>query len=86
MLPIIAEAAPLPDFAGEVAADATSLADAGLVIVGVADLAVAGAASLADAGILFPADAAGEVTVGMAYVADAEMATVKLPQDGDNEL
>ena len=43
-----------------------SLADAGKVTVGVADLAVAGAASLADAGMVFPADLAEKVTVGVA--------------------
>ena len=58
------------DFAEVVAADATSLADAGVVTIGVTDLADAGAPSLADAGILFPADLAGPDTVGVADLAD----------------
>ena len=40
-----------------------SLADAGMVTVGVTDLADARAASLADAGMEFPADPAGVVTI-----------------------
>ena len=85
MLPTVAGAAPLADFAEVVAADATSLADAGIlfladpavvVTVGVAPLADAEmatvtVANLADAGILFPANLAGPVTVGMAALADA---------------
>ena len=90
MLPTVAGAAPLADFAEVVAADATSLADAGIlfpadpagvVTVGVAPLADAGpvtmaVADLTDAGILFPADPAGVVTVGVAPLADAGMVTV----------
>ena len=52
-----------------------SLADAGKVTVGVADLAVAGAASLADAGMVFPADLAEKVTVGVAGLAVAGAAS-----------
>ena len=52
----------------------TSLADAGMVTVGVTDLAVARAAPLADAGMAFPANSAGIVTVGVTYLADAGMA------------
>ena len=51
-----------------------SLADAGMVTVGVTDLADARAASLADAGTAFPADPAGVVTVGVASLADTRMA------------
>ena len=58
MLPTVAGAASLTDFAEVVAADATSLADAAMVTIGVAVSADAGAASLANAGILFPADLA----------------------------
>ena len=71
MLPTVAGAAPLADFAEVVAADATSLTDAGMVTVGVTELADAGAPSLADTGILFPADPAGVVTVSVADLADA---------------
>ena len=46
----------------------TSLTDAGVVTVGVTDLA--------DAGMAFPADIAGVVTVGVASLADAGMVTV----------
>ena len=51
-----------------------SLADAGMVTVGVTDLAVARAAPLADAGMAFPADPAGIVTVGVTSLADAGLA------------
>ena len=55
-----------------VAADAISLADAGMVTVGATDLADAGA----DAGMLFPADHAGAVTVGVTSSADVRMVSV----------
>ena len=67
-----------------------SLADAGMVTVGVTDLTDAGVAPLADAGMSFPADLAGVVTVGVAPLADAGMVTVGVtdvadtaPVDGD---
>ena len=47
-----------------------SLADAGIVTIGVTDLAVAGAAPLADAGMVFPADPAGMVSVGVTNLTD----------------
>ena len=65
MMPTVAGAASLADFAEVVAADATSLADAAMVTMEVAILADAGAASLDDAGILFPADPTGVVTIGV---------------------
>ena len=43
---------------------------AGMVTVGVTDLAVAGASHLADAGIVLPADPAGMVTVGVTNLTD----------------
>ena len=64
------------DFAEVVAADATSMADAVMVTTTVTISAVAGAASLADAGILFPADPAGVVTVGVAPLAVAGPVTM----------
>ena len=56
------------DLAGVVAMDATSLADAGMVTVVVADLA--------DAGTAFPADIVGVVTVGVASAADVGMVII----------
>ena len=70
MLPTVAGAAAEID-----AADAISLADAGMVTVGVTDLA--------DAGILFPADPTGVVTIGVAPLADAEMVTVTVTDLAD---
>ena len=98
MLSTVAGAAPLADFAEVVAADATSLADAGIlfpgdpagvVTIGVAPLADAGpvtmaVADLTDAGILFPADPAGVVTVGVAPLADAGMVTVGVTDLADS--
>ena len=77
MLPTVAGAAALADFAQVVAADATHLADAGILFlanpagvltIGVAPLADAEmvtvtVADLADAGILFPADLAGPASL-----------------------
>ena len=60
-----------------------SLADAGMVTLGVTDLAVARAAPLAYAGMAFPADPAGmafladlvgDVTIEVVSLADARMA------------
>ena len=45
--------------------------------------AVAGAASLADAGIMFPADPAGVVTVGVAPLADAGPVTMAVADLAD---
>ena len=56
------------DFAGVVAADVTTLANAEMVTVGVTDLA--------DAGMAFPADITGVVSADVATLADAEMVTV----------
>ena len=64
----VAGAASPADPAGVVAADVTTLDDAGMVTVSVADLA--------DAGLAFPADFAGVVTVGVAPLADAGVVTV----------
>ena len=75
-LPAVAGAASPADFAKVVAVDVASLAAAGMVIVGVTDLADARAASLADAGMAFPADPAGVVTVCVASLADAGMVTI----------
>ena len=69
----------LADFAEVVAADATSLADAVMVTIS----AIAGAASLADAAILFPADPAGVVTVGVAPLADAGPVTMAVADLAD---
>ena len=52
------------DLAGVVAVDVAALADAGMVTVVVAGLAVAGLVT--DAGMVFQADLAGVVTVGVA--------------------
>ena len=72
VLPTMAGAAPLADFAEVVAADAAALADAGTPFL--ADLAGSVALAVADpatAGILFPADLAGPVTSAVADSADA---------------
>ena len=53
---------------GVVAADVTTLADAGMVTV-------CGVADLANAGMAFPVDPAGVVTVGVAFLADAGVLT-----------
>ena len=63
MLPTIAGVASPTVFAEVVAADAISLADAGMDNIGVTDLV--------DAGIRFPADPAGTVTVGVTDLVDA---------------
>ena len=72
VLPTMAGAAPLADFAEVVAADAAALADAGMPFLadpaGSVTLAVADPAA---AGILFPADLAGPVTLAVADSADA---------------
>ena len=54
-----------------VAVDVTSSTGAGMVTVGVADLA--------NAGMAFPADTAGVVTVCVASLADAGIVTVGVP-------
>ena len=72
VLPTIAGAAPLAEFAEVVAADAAALADAAIPFppdpAGSVTLAVADPAAV---GILFPADLAGSVTVAVADSADA---------------
>ena len=75
-LPAVAGAAPPADLAVVVTVGVASLVDAGMITVGVTDLADARAASLADAEILFPADPAGVVTVGVTPLVDAGMVTV----------
>ena len=60
-----------------------SLADAVMVTVGVTDSADARATSLADAGMVFLADPAGVVTVGVASLADAGMVTVSVTDLAD---
>ena len=67
-LPAVAGAASPADLAEAVATDVPFLANAGMVTVGLTDLA--------DAGMLFSADLAGVVTVGVASLADARMVTV----------
>ena len=57
-----------------------SLADAGMVTVGVM------AASVADAGMALPANPAGVVTVGVASLADAEMAFPADPAGVDKRM
>ena len=56
------------ELAEAVAVDVSSLADVGILTVGVADLG--------DGGMAFPADPAGLVTVGVASLANAEMVIV----------
>ena len=63
------------DLAGVVAAYVTALADAGMVTIGVADLA--------EAGMVFPADSAGVVTVCVAALADAGMVAVGVADSVD---
>ena len=75
-LPAVAGAASPADLAKVVALDVTCLAAAGMVTIGVTDLADAKAASLADAGMAFPVDHAGVVTIAVASLADAGMVTV----------
>ena len=60
--------APPAVFSGVVAADVTTLADAGMVTVGVA--------GFDDAGMAFPADLAGVVAADVTTLADAGMVTV----------
>ena len=76
------------DLAGVVAVDVTSLAAAGMVTVGVADLADAGMALPADLAGVVAADvatlaAAGVVTVGVASLADAGSDTVGVSELAD---
>ena len=56
------------DLAEVDAVDIISLVDAGMVTIGLADLA--------DTGMAFPADPAGVVTVGVAFLANSGMVTV----------
>ena len=83
MLPTVAGAASLANFAEVVAADITSLADAAMVTMEVAVSADAGGASLADASILFPAHPAGVVTKGVAPLADAGPVTMAVADLAD---
>ena len=67
------------DPAGIVTVCVASLADDGMVTVGVTDLADARAASLADAGMALQVDFAGVITVGVAPLADAGAASLADP-------
>ena len=60
-----------------------SPADAGMVTVGVTDIADTGAASLVDVGMAFPAEPAVVITIGVVSLVDAGMVTVEVADSAD---